>query len=328
MRSPRISSTAVARCVVGIGTATLLMGSAVLPAAAPSDNAQGGSASGRAADPQPPGQAKKDTLRWAAPKDIRIGTAVACGGHHEAQDYPDPFTYDEEYRHLLAEEFNSVSPENQMKWNFIHPERDVYRFAEAGNLRMQDNIWLRELGPGIIADAFRWTHEADPKAKLFLNDHGVAGVNAKSTAYHELVGELLAQGVPVDGFAVQGHLSTRYGFPGDLEANLRRFDDLGLETAITEIDVRMDLADVATPSDAQLEQQADYYRQALQACLNVDDCGSFTIWGFTDKYSWVPVFFEGQGAATVMWEDFQRKPAYYALQSTLAQARPGGQHRP
>jgi endo-1,4-beta-xylanase len=34
----------------------------------------------------------------------------------------------------------------------------------------------------------------------------------------------------VDGFAVQGHLSTRYGFPGDLQANLQRFDDLGLET--------------------------------------------------------------------------------------------------
>ena len=56
----------------------------------------------------------------------------------------------------------------------------------------------------------------------------------------------------------------------------------------------------------------------LTACLNVSTCRSFTIWGFVDKYSWVPVFFQGQGAATVMWNDFGRKQAYHALRSTLA----------
>lgn len=28
-----------------------------------------------------------------------------------------------------------------------------------------------------------------------------------------------------------------------------------------------------------------------------------------------------------MWEDYTRKPSYYALQSTLAAATPGGEHR-
>ncbi|WP_308283225.1 endo-1,4-beta-xylanase [Pseudonocardia nigra] len=331
------------------------------------------------ADHVPPGQAKKDTLRWVAPNGFHIGTAVAGGGHHESQPYPDPFTSDTQYREVLAAEFSSVSPENQMKWEYIHPERDRYNFAtadaivefaeanrqvvrghtllwhsqnpawleqgdftpdelrtilrehittvvgryagriqqwdvaneifdESGELRTTDNIWIRELGPGIIADAFRWAHQADPNAELFFNDYGVEGVNAKSDAYYALVEQLLADGVPVHGFSAQAHLSTRYGFPGDLEANLRRFADLGLETAITELDVRMDLPADGKPTAAQLEQQADYYQQALTACLNVEGCDSFTIWGFTDKYSWVPVFFEGEGAATVMWDDFTRKP--------------------
>jgi endo-1,4-beta-xylanase len=187
-----------------------------------------------------------------------------------------------------------------------------------------DNFWVSRLGRGIIAKAFRWAHKADPHAKLFFNDYGVESINAKSNAYYQFIQQLRAQGVPVHGFAVQAHLSLQYPFPADLEANLQRFDDLRLATAVTELDVRMELGADGVPTEAQLQQQADYYRRALQACLNVDDCRSFTIWGFTDKYSWVPVFFPSQGAATVMWEDFTRKPAYYALRATLAAARRSG----
>ena len=333
-----------------------------------------------------------------APRDLKIGTAVAGGGHHETMPYPDPFPNDREYRRILAAEFNSVSPENQMKWEFIHPERGTYRFGPAdeivkfarrhkqvvrghtllwhsqnpewlekgdftraqlrrilrdhirtvvgryqgrihqwdvaneifddqGNLRAEENIWIRELGPGIIADAFRWAHEADPKAKLFFNDYSAESVNAKSNAYYALIQELLDDGVPVHGFSVQGHLSLQYGFPTDLRANLQRFDDLGLDTAITEVDVRMVLPAGGRPTAEQLEQQASYYNQALEACLAVEDCTSFTVWGFTDKYSWVPVFFDTEGAATIMWEDFERKPAYYVLRGTLAEARYGWPRR-
>ena len=39
------------------------------------------------------------------------------------------------------------------------------------------------------------------------------------------------------------------------------------------------------------------------------------------------MFFSGEGEATVMWNDFTRKPAYYALQDTLEQASPGRGNR-
>ncbi|MCI2415941.1 endo-1,4-beta-xylanase [Saccharopolyspora sp. K220] len=346
----------------------------------------------QAAAAQPTDRGAPDTLRAAAPEGFVIGSAVAGGGHHSEQPYPDPFTSDAPYRDVLASEFSSVSAENQMKWEYLHPERDRYEFGmadaivsfaeqhgqavrghtllwhsqnpewldngdfsadelreilrehimtvvgryagriqqwdvaneifdDSGNLRTAENIWLRELGPTIIADAFRWAHEADPEAELFFNDFGVEGVNAKSDAYYALIKDLQAQGVPVHGFSAQAHLSIEYGFPADLEENLRRFDELGLATAITELDVRMILPDNGVPTDAQLAQQADYYRRTLVACLNVDGCDSFTIWGCTDKYSWVPVTFPEEGAATVMWDGFVRKPAYFALRDTLAQTR-------
>ncbi|GAA4428791.1 endo-1,4-beta-xylanase [Georgenia halophila] len=363
-----------ARLLLGAGLAAGML------AAAPAASAE-----------RPPGLAKQDTLAWLAPDDLEIGAAVAGGGHHQNQDYPPPFYEDEEYRELLATEFTSLTPENQLKWDFVHPAPDEYNFEAAddivafaeengqdvrghvliwhsqnpawleegdytdaelrgilrdhittvvgryagqidqwevaneifdgsGNLRTEENIWLRELGPGIIADAFRWAHEAAPEAELFLNDYGAEGINAKSDAYYQLAQDLLADGVPIHGMGLQAHLGLMYGFDPSLQENLQRFDDLGLATAITELDVRMELPESGEPTPAQIAEQAEWFSSTLEACVAVEGCQSFTLWGASDLYSWVPHTFEGQGSATPWTEDLERKPAYCALQQTLAEA--------
>ncbi|MEU1351369.1 endo-1,4-beta-xylanase [Streptomyces sp. NPDC005776] len=184
-------------------------------------------------------------------------------------------------------------------------------FNDDGTLR--DSIWLRKLGPGYIADAFRWAHQADPKAKLFINDYNIEGVNAKSTALHKLVVELLEQHVPIDGVGIQGHLSVQYNAPHDIADNMKRFDDLGLETAITEADVRIPMPSDSTKQEA----QAEGYDVLLRGCLLTRRCTDFTVWGFTDKYSWVPDTFEGEGAANLFDENYAAKPAYKALTQDL-----------
>lgn len=76
------------------------------------------------------------------------------------------------------------------------------------------------------------------------------------------------------------------------------------------------------PADAEkLATQATYFRGLLDACLGARSCKSFTVWGFTDKYSWVPGVFAGQGAATLLGEDFGRKPAYGAVREGLTDGR-------
>jgi endo-1,4-beta-xylanase len=187
-------------------------------------------------------------------------------------------------------------------------------FNEDGTLR--DTIWLEKLGPGYIADAFRWAHEADPHALLFYNDYNIEDVNAKSTAVYDLVRKLRAQGVPISGVGLQSHETVSYA-PTTMRQNLKRFNDLGLDTAITEADVRLNM-----PSDAiKLQAQANVYSTLLQSCLATTHCISFTVWGFTDKYSWVPSTFEGEGAANLLDENFQPKPAYAAVRTDLSVAR-------
>ncbi|WP_281905111.1 endo-1,4-beta-xylanase [Phytohabitans aurantiacus] len=190
---------------------------------------------------------------------------------------------------------------------------DVVNEIIDDNAQLRDTIFLRLLGPGYIADMFRWAHQADPKAKLYLNDYNVEGINAKSTAYYDLVKQLKADRVPVHGFGIQGHLGVQYPFPNNVLDNVRRFEKLGLDTAFTEVDVRMPMP----PDATKLQAQAYAYSALLQACLLAQRCVSFTVWGFTDKYSWVPGVFNGQGAANLLDENFIPKLAYDAVKTTF-----------
>jgi endo-1,4-beta-xylanase len=179
---------------------------------------------------------------------------------------------------------------------------------------MRDSFWYQKLGASYIADAFRAARAADPDVKLYINDYNTDGMGAKSNGMYTLVQSLLSQGVPIDGVGFQAHLAIQYGFPSQMRQNLQRFADLGLDVAITELDVRMQL-----PVDStKLATQATYYRNVVDACLAVARCVGITTWGYTDKYSWVPNTFPGEGAALLVDENFQVKPAYTAVHDALA----------
>ncbi|MFC4111295.1 endo-1,4-beta-xylanase [Nonomuraea zeae] len=185
-------------------------------------------------------------------------------------------------------------------------------FDDSGNLRT--SFWYNTLGQSYIADAFRAARAADPDARLCINDYNTEGINAKSTAIYNLVSSLRQQNVPVDCVGFQSHLAIQYGFPGDFQQNLQRFAALGVQVRITELDVR-----IQTPRDATKDAtQATYYRNVVNACLAVTACAGVTIWGFTDKYSWVPDTFPGQGAALIYDESYAQKPSYTAVHDALA----------
>jgi len=193
---------------------------------------------------------------------------------------------------------------------------DVVNEAFNDDGTMRDTLWLGAMGPSYIAEAFRWAHQADPRALLFYNDYNIEGLGAKSDAVFALVKQLRAEGVPINGVGAQGHLDTQYGFPNQMQQNLQRFADLGLKVALTEVDVRTTLP-VTTPE--QLAQNADY-TQMLGACLLVRQCISYTVWGFGDAYSWVPGVFAGEGSADIYDKNLQPKAQYFALQQVLSLA--------
>jgi endo-1,4-beta-xylanase len=92
---------------------------------------------------------------------------------------------------------------------------------------------------------------------------------------------------------------------------MKAFTDLGVDVAITELDIR-----TSNPSTtAYYTQQAADYASTIGACAQTARCVGVTIWDLTDKYSWVPGTFSGQGGALPWDSNYQKKPAYSAILS-------------
>ena len=193
-------------------------------------------------------------------------------------------------------------------WDVVNEAID----DQTGQLR--GTIWSKGIGPDYIDMAFRFAREADPNAKLIYNDYGGDGLGKKSDAIYALVKGMKERGVPIDGVGLQSHFPLD-GPPhaADVDANMKRLAALGLQVQITELDIRM-----AVPAtDANLERQADEYRGYLETCLANSNCTMFVMWGFTDKYSWIPDRYPGKGAALIFNEQYQPEPAYSALLDVL-----------
>ncbi|MEV4490370.1 endo-1,4-beta-xylanase [Micromonospora coxensis] len=198
-------------------------------------------------------------------------------------------------------------------------------------------FWAQHLGPGYIADAFRWARAADPKALLFYNDYNIEAfgsgdpANDKTQFVYDMAKRLLAEGVPIDGVGSQGHLGTQYGNFDTFQvaAALKRFSALGLATAFTEVDVRSRLTEGVLAGDSEeinprLQASASNFSVLLKACLADRHCLSYTVWGFSDRHSWVPDWFDDppEGLATLYDEQYRPKRAYQEVKADLIFAGP------
>ncbi|OBZ65534.1 Endo-1,4-beta-xylanase A [Grifola frondosa] len=180
-------------------------------------------------------------------------------------------------------------------------------FNDNGTFRT--DLWYDVLGTSYIPIALRAARAADPHAKLYINDYNIEGAGAKASALKDLVKSLKDQGVPIDGVGVESHLIVGE-VPADMQQNLAEFTALGIEVAITELDIRFE---ALPPSVAGLEQQRSDYETVVAACNAVERCVGVTIWDFTDKYSWIPSAFPGEGDACPWDANLLKKPAYYGI---------------
>ncbi|MGA1824052.1 MAG: endo-1,4-beta-xylanase [bacterium] len=191
---------------------------------------------------------------------------------------------------------------------------DVVNEAILSDGSLRDSIWLKGIGPAYIDMAFTWAHETDPNVLLFYNDYNADGLGKKSDAIYSLVKDLLARGVPIHGVGLQMHICLgQQPDPQKIYANIQRMSELGLDVHITEMDVR-----IKEPvTDTKLAEQADIYQDILEACLATEACKAFVVWGFSDRYSWIPHHFPGWSSGLIFDSSINFKPAYNALVDQL-----------
>jgi len=281
---------------------------------------------------------------------------------------------------LIVKEFNSITPENDMKMGLIHPAEQVYNwknadaivgFAIAHHIRIrghnlcwhnQEAAWMftgpdgkpvtKELllqrlrdhifavagrykgkiyawdvvneavddsndstqvyrksnwynicqGPEFIEAAFRYAHEADPKAQLYYNDYN-SEHPVKREKIYKLLKKLVDDHVPINGVGMQAHWKLNDPSSEELRKALDEVTSLGLKVQITELDITIrqprprPAADAPAPvspmpdpgytPEAEAKQTAQYkmvfeiFRQYKKSITSV------TFWNVSDRYSWL-----------------------------------------
>ncbi len=161
---------------------------------------------------------------------------------------------------------------------------------EAADRRgLRRSPWFEICGEDYIDAAFRFARAADPDAKLFLNEIEVFD-KEKGEQLYQLVKRLLARKVPLDGIGLQFHISLFNPTLETIAATLNKFDSLGLEIHITELDMSLNgdpnlKADNA-PEDF-LIRQAHRYREIFDLFRAHRRITNVTFWGFNDGHTWL-----------------------------------------
>lgn len=166
--------------------------------------------------------------------------------------------------------------------------------------------------------AFTLAREADPDAKLFLNEIFPSMNETSFDGLYRLVREMLERGTPIDGVGFQGHFLLGKPDRATLTERLQAFAELGLLVEITELDVSINLFS-AEPDP--VAAQADVFRDVYAACAAVDGCIGVTTWNSNDGDTWLDVDSIFGGAAphtpTLFDADLQPKPAYAAARDAV-----------
>jgi endo-1,4-beta-xylanase len=175
--------------------------------------------------------------------------------------------------------------------------------ADSGQ-SLRDTIFSEYLGAGYLDDAFNAAHAADPGALLLYNDYGAEGAGAKSDYVYNMVKGMLARGVPINGVGLQMHTGPADASPSaaQVTANMQRLEALALNVVISEMDVQ-----ICTSS---VDAQKTRFHDIVAVCATEPLCLAVTVWGVSDKYSWL----NGVSCATpqsLLFDDnFEPKPAY------------------
>jgi endo-1,4-beta-xylanase len=176
---------------------------------------------------------------------------------------------------------------------------------------LYDNHFRQVLGDGYLVEMFAIARQAAPGEQLWLNEAAVEFQPDKAAALVDLVRRLLGEGASIDGVGLQGHLVTGTVESATLQRLIAELEALGVEVAITELDIPA--RDLVDP----LAVQADAYRTAFDACL-AQRCREVTLWGFTDRHTWIDDTL-GEGLAPLPFDRYYRpKPALDAIRERLA----------
>ncbi|MBW6533604.1 MAG: endo-1,4-beta-xylanase [Mariniphaga sp.] len=167
------------------------------------------------------------------------------------------------------------------------------QFAEydLNNEMIHGNYYEDRLGPDITKKMAQWAQNGDPDIKLYLNDYDILTGN-KLDEYMAHIRGLLAQGIPIAGIGVQGHLHAESFDRSELKRSLDSLAKFNLPIKITEFNMpgqrskyyqNRELKMTDEEEQQKAKDLTDYYR----ICFAHPAVDGILMWGFWEGANWI-----------------------------------------
>lgn len=182
-------------------------------------------------------------------------------------------------------------------WDVIN---EMFADGPAGAIRNNTNtanatandifVWSDYLGRDFGVKAFTYAAEADPAAKLFINDYNLESSTAKLDSLIAYVAEIRRRGAKVDGIGTQMHVSINTSRE-QIDTHFRKLAATGLLVHVSELDIGVNTNNATTLlfTEALENTQAEMYSYIITSYMrNVPKPQRYgvTIWGLLDNQSW------------------------------------------
>lgn len=176
-----------------------------------------------------------------------------------------------------------------------------------------DGTWYAGVSSiqNFIDHCFNVAKEVDPDAKMYYNDYNIeTKYIVKNSFMLDMVEGMKNRNVLIDGVGLQSHFisgnNTNTAFINEIGVTIDNLNDYGLESAITELDLRI----CGGTTSAALQEQSDEYEEITRMFLTKENCQSLLVWGVSDRGSWIPSTFPGCDDALLYDEFMNKKPAF------------------
>lgn len=213
-----------------------------------------------------------------------------------------------------------------------------YRSTYEGNNQNKD-VWFKNVaesngGQGyqsFIDFCFNTAKATDPTPKLFYNDYSIEFYNqnasSKNGFLRNMVKGMVERGVAIDGVGLQGHFISGNMSQAAVNSISLTMDFIiglkdGMQSLITELDLRI------CGNNSNTTIQAQEYERIIEMALSKNNSPGLVFWGFTDKYSWIPQFFNGCDDALLFNRDYSIKPSYTAALNGINAANTQAEQTP
>ena len=201
----------------------------------------------------------------------------------------------------------------------------------------RESKWQQIIGDDYIELAFRFAHEADPRAVLIYNDFGMTDPVKVAFVVKHIIRPLKKKGIHIDAVGMQGHWHLDSPSLERIEESIETLAAAKVKVHITELDIsvlpmafgytgadintRFELQDELNPYRAGLpaeiaQQQAERYRALFDLFKShYRDVERVTLWGISDRDSWKNNFpMRGRTDYPLLFDrNYEPKPALEVL---------------